>query len=72
MKNNSQKADILHLKITIAAMTKAGMRHTMANAEYPAITNWYNASENRRKSSNTLPPFSLVYVVNLDVICYLA
>ena len=69
---SSQKADILHLKMTMAATTKAGMRQTMANALNPAIINWYNASENKRKSSNTLPPFSLVYVVNLDVICYFA
>ncbi len=42
-----------------------------ANAENPDVANSYNASKNKRKSNNTLPPFSREYVLN-EFIIYLA
>ena len=48
-----------------------GMRHIIAKAEKPAVINSYMASKNRRKSRDTLPPFSLVYVLSAFAI-YLA
>lgn len=45
--------------------------HTIANVGKPELTNSYSASKNRRKSNNTLPPFSREYVMYVLVI-YLA
>ena len=51
--------------------TMKGMMQTIAKAGKPAVTNWYIAKKNRRKSNNTLPPFSREYATTLFVI-YLA
>ena len=47
-----------------------GIMQTIANAEKPDVTNSYSASKNKRKSSNTLPPFSREYVLNVSVIYF--
>ena len=48
-----------------------GNKQITANNGKPACVNWYKANKNRRKSNNTLPPFSREYVLNVFVI-YLA
>ena len=44
----------------------------MAKALNPAVTSSYRASKNRRKSNNTLPPFSLAYCLNAVFAIYFA
>ena len=39
MKNRTQNAAILYLKVKYAAMMIKGERHTIAKAEKPALTN---------------------------------
>ena len=48
--------------------TTIGRMHTIANVGKPELTNSYSASKNRRKSNNTLPPFSLEYVLMIFAI----
>ena len=40
----------------------------MANVVNPVVINWYKANKNRRKSNNTLPPFSREYDTMIQ--CY--
>ena len=70
MKISNQNADILHLNTAIAPNTRSGIKHTIANALKPAVINWYIANKNKRKSNNTLPPFSREYVEMLVVIYF--
>lgn len=53
------------------ANIKHGIKLITANDEKPACVNWYNANKNRRKSNNTLPPFSREYVI-YEFVIYLA
>ena len=57
----SQKANMPHLNIKYPINMTKGTMHMMAKVENPAVTNWYMAKKNRRKSINTLPPFSREY-----------
>ena len=56
-----QNVSICHRKATYIAGIIKGSRQTIANAGNPAVTNWYIAKKNRRKSNITLPPFSREY-----------
>ena len=49
-----------------------GIRHIIANVLNPATMKLYNASKNRRKSNDTLPPCSWAYVLKIPVIFYFA
>lgn len=49
-------------KTIIVNRTINGIAQMMAKALKPAWMNWNMASKNRRKSKDTLPPCSCVYV----------
>ena len=56
-----QNANILYLNFKYPNNTKKGSMQMMAKAGKLAVTNWYIAKKNKRKSNNTLPPFSREY-----------
>ncbi len=56
-----QNANIRYLNVQYPNNTIKGRTQIMAKAGNPAVTNWYIAKKNKRKSNITLPPFSREY-----------
>ena len=59
--NNVQNANILLPKAKYTSMIENGAANIIAIPFIPEVLNVYRLSKNRRKSSNTLPPFSWAY-----------
>ena len=57
-----------YLNTTIVNKRIIGTEQIIANEEKPALINDIIAKENRRRSSNTLPPFSPVKFVPIRAI----
>ena len=58
-----QNVNILQRNAVYIYSIANGNKHIIMKLEIPAVANRYNASKNRRKSNNTLPPFSREYVI---------
>ena len=70
--NISQNRIILFRKAKYMPTIIIGIIHTIAIPGSPALSSSYRDSRNKRKSNNTLPLFSFVYVDKLFVIYYFA
>ena len=57
-----------HLKAMYMHTMINGIAHIIAKLLNPDVARLYRPSKNRRKSNNTLPPCSWVYVLNAVVI----
>ena len=62
-----QKISMDCRKVETTKTMTSGNRQIAAKTGRPAVTSSYIASKNRRKSTDTLPPFSFAYVVTVSL-----